>query len=285
MFSCFGLLLSFAQFFFIDCANNMVSGSDIDDTAMMCLREGELSQRMTEFASDIDLVYSDDDTPSSTESLGSMESDTASSFSSESFSDESTDDSDPGDFMQKNSNTCNLSEQEQQALRILSIFLKHNLSASASKYIIELMKSMFPGSKALDGLTYENIWKICGDEASFQEIHYCDECNRVFPDDISQFKCSSTGCNGLRFHGPESKQPFSKLPRKSFILANVGKQLGSLIKAAGVYDSVIFQFTTTEQVDLTKIVKLRTKFTIIKIYLMYSLIVCVYIYRQLQKGL
>ena len=279
MFSCFGLILRFAQFFFIGCANNMASGSEIDDTATMCLREGELSQRMTEFASDNDLVYSDDDTPSSTESLGIMESDTASSFSNESFSDEST-------LCKKiQTHAICLNKSSKQALRILSIFLKHNLSASASKDIIELMKNMFPGSKALDGLTYENIWKICGDEASFQEIHYCDECNRVFPDDISQFKCSSTGCNGLRFHGPESKQPFSKLPRKPFILADVGKQLGSLIKAAGVYDSVIFQFTTAEQVDLTKIVKPRTKFTIIKIYLMYSLIVCVYIYRQLQKGL
>ena len=237
------------------------------------LREGELSQRMTEFASDNDLVYSDDNTPSSTKNLGSMESDTASSFSNESFSDESN----PEDFMQKNLNTCNSPEQEQRALRTLSMFLKHNLSASASKDIIELMKNMFPGSKALDGLTYENILNICRDEASFQEIHYCDECNRVFPDDTSQFKCLSTGCNGLRFHGPESKQPFSKLPRKSFILADVGKQLGSLIKAAGVYDSVIFQFTTAEQVDLTKIVKLRTKFTIIKIYLMYSLILCIYL--------
>lgn len=128
-----------------------------------------------------------------------------------------------------------LSEQEKQALTILSVFLKHNLSASASKDIMLMMKQLFPDSEALNDLSYEMLWKICG-ETEFKEIHYCSFCNKVFPENLQEYKCSTPGCNGLRFEGPEANQSLhTKLPRKSFIMADVEKQLASLIKVSGKY--------------------------------------------------
>ena len=136
-----------------------------------------------------------------------------------------------------------MSEQEKQALNILSVFLKHNLSASASKDVIKMMKKMFPDSHALDGITYESLWKVCG-ETSFQEFHYCSQCYNIFPDNVAEYNCSSPGCNGLRFVGLEYEQAFSKVPQKSFILADVGKQLASLLKTSGKGRSSVCQYAS-----------------------------------------
>ena len=52
-----------------------------------------------------------------------------------------------------------LSEQESQALSILSCFLRYNMSASAYKDVLKTMMNIFPGSDADHVLDYDRIWR------------------------------------------------------------------------------------------------------------------------------
>lgn len=126
-----------------------------------------------------------------------------------------------------------LSKKEKQGLQILSCFLKHHLSAAASKDILSLMKTLFHDSETVKNLTIDDLWKLCG-PSKLKEVHYCEECECIFPDDPTQYACQTDNCSGLRYEGGLSSQirPGHK-PRKSFVLPDMKRQLSSLLEAPG----------------------------------------------------
>lgn len=128
-----------------------------------------------------------------------------------------------------------LSEKEKQGLQILSCFLKHHLSASACKDILSLMKTLFRESETAKNLTFDDLWKLCG-PSKLKEIHYCEECESIFPDDPAQYACQTDNCSGLRYEGGLSDQIRSGCkPRKSFVLSDIKKQLSTLLEAPGKF--------------------------------------------------
>ena len=68
-----------------------------------------------------------------------------------------------------------LSEQEsqEQVLSILSCFLRHNMSASECKDVLNTMKNLFPGSEAVHVLDYDRIWStMAGCALQLKESYY-----------------------------------------------------------------------------------------------------------------
>lgn len=49
-------------------------------------------------------------------------------------------------------------------------------------------------------LSYESLWKECGD-VSVKEVHYCSICDSMFPADRNQYICATENCEGLRYKG------------------------------------------------------------------------------------
>lgn len=127
-----------------------------------------------------------------------------------------------------------LADPEVQAVKLLSCFLRNNLSASTCKDILSTLRSMFPDSTAVQRLSYENIWKFV-DDTNFRERHYCVDCDVVFPLDPDVFTCSTDSCGGLRYKGSEGVQmKKGRQARQSFVLADMAKQISSLLKSPGV---------------------------------------------------
>ncbi|XP_048255342.1 uncharacterized protein LOC125381981 [Haliotis rufescens] len=132
----------------------------------------------------------------------------------------------------------NLSIQEIQAVKLLSCFLRNNLSASTCKDIIVTLREVYPESASIQKLTYENIWKFV-DDSKMKECHYCVLCSQVFPDNEDFFACEREQCDGLRYKGPFSAQmKKGRQPRQSFVFADVKTQLSSLLQSPGIWKDI-----------------------------------------------
>ncbi|WAQ99784.1 hypothetical protein MAR_024157 [Mya arenaria] len=126
-----------------------------------------------------------------------------------------------------------LSEQEAQALTILSCFLRNNLSASACRDIMQKMKTLFPKSESVSSLDFDRILTYV-DTSNTNEIAYCTICNQTFPEELDHFQCSTINCDGLRYKGPLSNQlKPGRLPRQSFVFADPEQQLLDLLHSPG----------------------------------------------------
>ncbi|XP_046566559.1 LOW QUALITY PROTEIN: uncharacterized protein LOC124275121 [Haliotis rubra] len=135
-------------------------------------------------------------------------------------------------------NAANLAPQAEQALKMLSCFLRNNMSASTCKDILRTLKEMYPDIASVQNLTYDNIWKFV-DDSCVKEYHYCLLCKRVFPEDCDAFACESEGCNGYRYKGPFSAQSKKgRQPRQSFVFADVKAQLTNLLQSPGIWSDI-----------------------------------------------
>lgn len=162
--------------------------------------------------------------------MGSCDSTSSSSSSSSTDTDSDTDCGDDKDDSCSNSN---FSEKQDIQSTILSCFLKHNMSAAASKDMLALVKKYNSESAILRDITFDTLWDIAG-KASTQEVHYCEICSRVFPDDLEEFVCTSPNCDGLRYLGELSQQKEKgRRPRKLFVFADVAKQLINILQNEG----------------------------------------------------
>ena len=115
----------------------------------------------------------------------------------------------------------------------MSVFLKHNISASAGRDILEMMRMLSPESLPVD-FTHDKLWRIACGHSDMKEYDYCDLCGNIFPLDHDLFTCQTDACNGLQYMGPLSKQKSKgRQPRSSFIIADTRKQFTSLLQAQG----------------------------------------------------
>lgn len=222
------------------------NGSDTEDAKQF--QHSSVSSNDNDTDNDVNRLVCSNDTDSnvnldSDEDVLSLESDSGSDSFLESdreseslleFHSDSEDDSNgtSSDADPELPNT--LSEKEKQAFNMLSVFVKHNLSGSASKDIISMMKKLFPESEFMSEVTHEYLWSICGD-TDFKEFHYCVLCDKIFPpEDLNSFRCGTRMCNGLRYKGNEEKQTVKgRQPQRSFILADTKKQLIDLLQISG----------------------------------------------------
>lgn len=128
--------------------------------------------------------------------------------SSDSDSSDSDSDSSGSNYSAGTSHDADSSDiQKIHKLSILSCFLKHKLSAAASKDMLGLMKKISPESAVLKDIKFETLWNIAG-KSSMTEVHYCELCNTVFPDDLEQYRCATHNCPGLRYLGALPKEVF-----------------------------------------------------------------------------
>ncbi|WAR28011.1 hypothetical protein MAR_013715, partial [Mya arenaria] len=131
-----------------------------------------------------------------------------------------------------------LSETELQALKIFSLFKRHNFTTSASRDIRQTMKSVFPSSECVTVLNLDYIYSFV-DIPPMKEVHYCEICNGVFPDNLDDFRCRVENCEGFRYKGGFShQQKKDRQPRKSFILADIKQQLKHLLKTPGILKEI-----------------------------------------------
>ena len=130
------------------------------------------------------------------------------------------------------SNTCQLTN-ELAALKIVSCFRRHNLTASASKDITETMKSIFSDSDQANILNFEYLMSFI-EKYPLKEVHYCEICTEVFPEDPDEFQCRTENCEGYRYKGPLSKQTKKdRQPRKFYIFTDIRRQLSDLLLSPG----------------------------------------------------
>lgn len=129
----------------------------------------------------------------------------------------------------------NIPEKEHRALSLLSCFLRNQFSASASKDVIQTLKTTFKNSEEISHLDFGQMMSYV-DTTPVREIHYCVVCKNTFPEDTDVFHCKSTDCDGLRYKGSLSNQENkSRQPKQSFVFADVKKQLIDLLKTPGDY--------------------------------------------------
>lgn len=130
-------------------------------------------------------------------------------------------------------NGSKLTAQESQALHILSCFSRNNLSASACKDILETMKSLFPNSEVASLLNLNHLLTYV-DTTPVREVHYCILCDELFPSDPDVVLCATVNCEGLRYKGSrQNQQQKGRQPRKSFVMADIKKQLEDLLQTPG----------------------------------------------------
>lgn len=124
-----------------------------------------------------------------------------------------------------------VTEIDRIQLSLLSCFLGNKMSASTSKNVLKTFKNLFPNCSELQQVEYEHMWK-CLDKNFSNEIHYCEICNAIFPDDTDEYSCSTPNCTGLRFKGVNQRK-IGRQPRAKFVFANVRRQFEHLLQSPG----------------------------------------------------
>lgn len=152
------------------------------------------------------------------------------------FSDSDFSDSDFSNSLSSSSEEDNdqLSDNEDLNVEmcLLSCFLRYNFSASSSKDVLCTMQKAFPESKSLGNLNYEKLWGFL--DADFaSEVHYCEKCYRVFPNNPDVDTCRE--CGGPRYKAGNTINR-AKQACASFVYANVERQLKNLLQSPGKYN-------------------------------------------------
>lgn len=152
------------------------------------------------------------------------------------FSDSDFSDSDFSNSLSSSSEEDNdqLSDNEDLNVEmcLLSCFLRNNFSASSSKDVLCTMQKAFPECKSLGNLNYEKLWGFL--DADFaSEVHYCEKCYRVFPNNPDVDTCRE--CGGPRYKAGNTINR-AKQACASFVYANVERQLKNLLQSPGKYN-------------------------------------------------
>lgn len=127
--------------------------------------------------------------------------------------------------------SVNLTQTDKEMM-LLSCFIKNHLPASACKDILSTLKKLFPDCTSLQQIKYECLWKSV--VSKLDDIHYCENCSRVFPDDPEEFSCRTVGCSGLRYIGTNQTARFRR-PRTSFVLTDEADQIKNLLEMPGTF--------------------------------------------------
>lgn len=142
----------------------------------------------------------------------------------------STSDSE-GSLFDDNLTVQDLDSRNKNALKILSCFQRHNLTASACRDILRSLKNVSaPDSQTL--FDYETLLSFVPSTA-YIEIHYCQNCASIFPQTKDVYRCSTRNCAGLRYMGDLTEQQNMKQPMKCFHVADLKKLLINLLKSPG----------------------------------------------------
>lgn len=180
-------------------------------------RKSDSSSTTTNDADSYSEIFDTDDSDTESEGLGTN----SDSASSDQFDDSCS----------SNYSDITGSAPSKARLNILSCFIRNNLPATACKDILSTFKRCFPYDVALKEIKYEALWAVLDSDYA-NEIHYCEKCGELFPNDPEIFSCVKPGCDGIRYLGPN--QHIVGKPRASFVLANIKKQLTNLLQAPGM---------------------------------------------------
>lgn len=205
---------------------------DYDTTSPSCSKE-ELSETVC-----VNESFSSSDSDSYSKSFNETSSEVDTNLSESDFSD--LDDSEKegkhaeiNDVIKKT-----LPAHEAQAFCLVSYILKYNLSASAGKDLLQLLKTLCPESEYFTKLKYDEMFSNISENEP-EVVHYCCLCNNRFPDDPDVFLCSIGDCSGLRYTGPLSSQMVTnRQPRCFFIIADVESQLRSLVERNNIWNEL-----------------------------------------------
>lgn len=124
-----------------------------------------------------------------------------------------------------------LTETEKVELSLLSCFLGNKMSANSSKDVLKTFQKLFPNCADLQDIDYDHIWK-CYDKNFSIEIHYCEICNGLFPDNPDHSTCPTSNCTGLRYKGINQRKK-GRQPRAKFVFANLRRQFEYLLQSPG----------------------------------------------------
>jgi hypothetical protein len=107
---------------------------------------------------------------------------------------------------------------ENNAMKLLSCFKKHKVTANGCKDILKTLRDILPELKSNPILNYGHLLSHVPPSA-YKEIGYCCKCESKL-DDGSIVQCENDECSGIT---------------KSFMIANVQELLKSLLQAPGQY--------------------------------------------------
>lgn len=151
-------------------------------------------------------------------------------YSSDTDTNTNSTDSNNSHMTDSSEENCYNSQSPDHKMIILSCFMKHKFSKEASKDVLSLMKKLSPDSTVLKEIKFQDLWDIAG-KSNVKEVHYCEICNTIFPDDPQEVHCGKQACFGLRYVGGVDKQSQKgRRPRKMFLLGDVSKQLSNILQ-------------------------------------------------------
>ncbi|CAH1786325.1 unnamed protein product [Owenia fusiformis] len=115
-------------------------------------------------------------------------------------------------------------------LKILSCFIRNELSATACKDVLQTFQKLTPESQVWNQISYDKIWSIVDNVT--KQIHYCPDCSRIFPED--DVDCVECPCGGLRYIGTaEEQRKANRQPCKKFVFLDPKKYIKDLLELPG----------------------------------------------------
>lgn len=87
------------------------------------------------------------------------------------------------------------------------------------------MKTIFTDSEKSKILNFDYLMSFI-QKYPIIEVHYCEICFEVFPDNLAELRCGTENCNGHRFDRDGQ-------PRKCFVFADLQNQLADLLQSPG----------------------------------------------------
>lgn len=141
---------------------------------------------------------------------------------------------------------------EKACKAVLAYVSRHCMTNEAAKDLIDLVKVTCPESVTFKSLNYRKVQEVCG-QCEFHVYDICEVCHRLFPlDDENSFRCSTSGCVGLRYKGSESQQG-KKEHKNSFVTVNIKNQLKDLLLRKEVWFTIQERIKRRGQSILTDI--------------------------------
>ena len=128
--------------------------------------------------------------------------------------------------------TALMTDDDVQTYCALAFSLRHNLSQDAFNDLQKLISILKPSMKINQDLFKQQLDHRC--------FHYCEKCEAVFPEDENAYLCQTNNCGNFRYKGNRNAQTKPKrIPRATFVIANIENQLRSILEKEGVWESVI----------------------------------------------
>ncbi|KAH3864909.1 uncharacterized protein LOC127870222 [Dreissena polymorpha] len=139
--------------------------------------------------------------------------------------------------------------RNEQYMAILAYVNKMKLSGSAAEHLLRLIDVL--GNASLEDTTTKELKSsFCDTEPLIYD--FCDQCFKLYPMDEEVFRCSTEGCEGMRYTGTEDSQ-YRKRRKSFFSTVPLQQQLVDILNRDGIMDEMKNPTTVTMTMNTDEI--------------------------------